>query len=153
MFKTIIPDELTSPPENVTKVLLCTGKIYYELHKRRADLKRDDVAIIRIEQLYPLRKQVLQELLSNYEEGTPIAWVQEEPENMGAWRYMFVNFGPVMFGDYPFSGIYREPSASPATGSAICHKREQEQLLVQAFDQTSSKPAVIEADKRAMPTA
>src|SRR5438876_650336 len=70
--------------------------------------------------------------LSQSGEGTPVFWVQEEPENMSAWRYLFTRFGGKL-GKYPFSGIYREASASPATGSASRHKREQMELVKQAL--------------------
>ena len=155
MFQRVLPDELKRPLQDVSRVLLCSGKIYYELRKRRIDLKRDDVAIVRIEQLYPLRKEVLEKALEGIKPGTPAFWVQEEPENMGPWRYMRINLGEKLFQKFPFSGIYREASASPATGSTILHKKEQEQILVQSFDQgtlASAASAVIEGDKRA-PTA
>jgi 2-oxoglutarate dehydrogenase E1 component len=152
-FQRVIPDDLKRPGHQVSRVLLCTGKIYYELHKRRADLKREDVALVRLEQLYPFRNEVLEQALSQFKEGTPAVWVQEEPENMGAWRYLRVNFGDKLFGKFPFSGICRDASASPATGSAIYHKKEQEALLARAFEQhTAAPPAAIEGDKRA-PTA
>ena len=81
--------------------------------------------------------------------------MQEEPENMCAWRFIFMNFGGKLFQKFPLSGIYREASASPATGSTIQHKREQEELLVQAFDEgtrADAASAVILGDKRG-PTA
>lgn len=154
IFQRIVPDQLKRPRANVRRILLCTGKIYYELNKRRADLQREDVAILRIEQLYPLRREVLEQALADYPPGAPAVWVQEEPENMGAWRYLRVSFGESMLGRHPFSGIYREASSSPATGSAIIHKKEQERLLVEAFEQEAptQAPVVIEGDKRA-PTA
>jgi 2-oxoglutarate dehydrogenase E1 component len=136
MFQRVLPDESKTSPQKIQRILLCSGKIYYELRKRRADLKREDVAIIRVEQLYPLRKEVLEKIMADYKPGTPAVWVQEEPENMGAWRYMRVNFGEKLFQKFPFSGIYREASASPATGSSIYHKKEQEQILVEAFEQS-----------------
>jgi 2-oxoglutarate dehydrogenase E1 component len=146
-FLRIIPDGLKRPADEVSRILLCTGKIYYELEKRRSDLKRQDVAIVRIEQLYPLRREVLEQALALYPEGTPAVWVQEEPENMGPWRYMRVNFGNNLFQKFPFSGIYREASASPATGSAIFHKKEQEKILTEAFQQAAATPATIPAEK------
>jgi len=132
-FQRILPDDLKRPGSGVQRILLCTGKIYYDLHKRRADLNREDVAIIRVEQLYPLRKDLLEQALASYPSGAQAFWVQEEPENMGPWRYMRVNFGENLFGRFPFAGIFREASASPATGSAIYHKKEQEHLMVQAL--------------------
>ncbi len=71
---------------------MCTGKIYYELEQQREALKRDDVAILRLEQLYPLQEQAVQLALAPYAAGIPVMWVQEEPENMGAWRYLRVRF-------------------------------------------------------------
>jgi 2-oxoglutarate dehydrogenase E1 component len=155
MFQRVLPDELKTNREKVSRILLCAGKIYYELRKRRKDLNREDVAIIRIEQLYPLRKEVVEKALEGYKAGTAAFWVQEEPENMGAWRYMRVNFGEKIYQKFPFSGIYRDASASPATGSAILHKKEQEQILVQAFEQgtlVGAASAVIAGDKHG-PTA
>jgi 2-oxoglutarate dehydrogenase E1 component len=152
-FQRVIPDVLNRPGDQVKRILLCTGKIYYELQKRRAELNREDVAIIRVEQLYPLRHEVLERTLKPYAPGTPVLWVQEEPLNMGARRFMLAHFGDKMFDKFPFSRISREISASPATGSAICHKKEQESLLAQAFDQDSpAPPAAIPGDKRG-PTA
>jgi 2-oxoglutarate dehydrogenase E1 component len=75
----------------------------------------------------------LQGALASYPEGTPVIWVQEEPENMGPWRYLRVTFGDRLFDRYPFSGIFRPASASPATGSHNAHQIEQDELLTAAF--------------------
>ena len=83
-------------------------------------VNRTDVAIVRLEQFYPLPEAQLASLLRSYPDGTPVYWVQEEPENMGAWRYLRVHFCGKMFGRYPFHGITRPTSASPATGSSGC---------------------------------
>jgi 2-oxoglutarate dehydrogenase E1 component len=131
-FRRVIPD---SEPgrQNVEGVLLCSGKIYYELEKEREDLGRRDVAIVRMEQLYPLPMPELTAALAPYKDGTPVYWVQEEPENMGAWRFLLARFRYELFDRLPFAGIYRRASASPATGSASSHKMEQKELLMQAF--------------------
>ncbi|MGZ8901154.1 MAG: 2-oxoglutarate dehydrogenase E1 component, partial [Limisphaerales bacterium] len=147
IFQRVIPDQLKGPASQVKRILVCTGKIYYELNKRRADLKREDIAIIRLEQLYPLRPELLEKALAGYESGTCVVWVQEEPENMGAWRFLRVNFGDKLFGRFPFSGISREASASPATGSAIVHKKEQERILEDAFQSDIVTPAILPAEK------
>ena len=115
------------------KILACSGKIYFELAKRRDELKREDVAIIRVEQLYPLPTEALKEALKSYKDGTPLIWVQEEPENMGAWRFLRIHYGETVFGRFPLSGHARKASGSPATGSTKSHETEQEQLLVRAF--------------------
>jgi 2-oxoglutarate dehydrogenase E1 component len=86
-----------------------------------------------VEQLYPLRENTLQAALEPYADGTPAYWVQEEPENMGAWRYMRIHFGEKLAGRLPFSRISRPASASPATGSASSHRLEQQQIIETAF--------------------
>jgi 2-oxoglutarate dehydrogenase E1 component len=116
-----------------SRALFCSGKVYYDLDKRRQDLGRDDVAIIRVEQLYPLPDAYLHAVVDQFDDGTPIYWVQEEPENMGAWRHFRTRFGSMLFGRFPLSGVCRAESASPATGSMSCHKLEQQQLMERAF--------------------
>jgi 2-oxoglutarate dehydrogenase E1 component len=92
---------------------------------------------VRIEQLYPFPEEILRLALASYPEGTPVFWVQEEPENMGAWYYLRAQFGEELFGRFPFAVISRPESASPATGSASSHKREQGRLLAAAFGNAS----------------
>ncbi len=132
-FKDVIPDELQrdGPPE---KVLLCTGKVYYDLLAYRQEHGRDDVAIVRLEQLYPLKRDALAAAIGDYPEGRPVCWVQEEPQNMGAWPFMRLSFGDSLFGRWPLCGISRAESASPATGSAASHKLEQARLVETAFN-------------------
>ena len=115
------------------RILLCSGKVYYDLASHRETHKRDDVAIIRLEQLYPLRAAVLESTLKSSAEGTPVFWVQEEPVNMGAWRYLHERFGRNLLGRFPFALVSRPESASPATGSSHAHKLEQENLVRRAF--------------------
>ncbi|HEY3246042.1 MAG TPA: 2-oxoglutarate dehydrogenase E1 component, partial [Phycisphaerae bacterium] len=131
-FQRIIPDA-TVPPERLQRVLMCSGKIFYDLMQRREELQRHDIAIVRIEQLYPLAEEALATVLGEYREGTSIYWVQEEPENMGAWRYLRVRFGERIRERFPFSGIYRRSAASPATGSHSSHKLEQQELVERAL--------------------
>ncbi len=128
-FQNVIPDDRKS----CQRLLLCTGKIFYELHQRREELKRTDVAIVRVEQLYPFPHAELTAALERYAADTPAVWVQEEPENMGAWRYMYMACGSRLLGQFPFTSICRPESASPASGSARAHKIEQEKLLTAAF--------------------
>jgi 2-oxoglutarate dehydrogenase E1 component len=128
--------EATIQPEKVRRILLCAGKIYYELLQQRETLQRDDVAILRLEQLYPFPDRLLQAALAPYAADTPAVWVQEEPENMGAWRFLRVHLGETLYGKFPFAGIRRPASASPATGSARIHKRDQKFLIAQAFADT-----------------
>ncbi len=132
-FRRVLADASDTPPRDIHRVLLCSGKVAYELEKRRQELGRRDVAIIRVEQLYPLPRQALEQALASYAPGTPAVWVQEEPENMGAWRFMRIHFGEKLFDRFPFSGVCRQSAASPATGSKKSHDLEQNELLTAAF--------------------
>src|SRR5207302_5237962 len=108
----------------IERVLLCSGKLYYDLEAKRQELGRDDVAILRIEQLYPLPKEPLRAELSKYPDDAAAYWVQEEPENMGAWRFLRVQLGERLFNRMALGGICRPASGSPATGSASSHRLE-----------------------------
>src|SRR6185369_14162407 len=83
-WQKVIPDTAVDA-KGVTKILLCAGKVYYDLLERREKLQRNDVAIVRMEQLYPLPMAELEQALAPYADGTPVVWTQEDPENMGAW--------------------------------------------------------------------
>jgi 2-oxoglutarate dehydrogenase E1 component len=131
-FERVLPDENRSAM-GVRRVLLCSGKIFYELNDVRANDKREDIAIIRVEQLYPLRREHLEAALSPYRDETPVFWVQDEPENMGAWRYMRATFGETLLGRFPFQVIARPSSATPATGSHASHEKEQTRIIDRAF--------------------
>ena len=131
-FQRILPDT-TARPESVKRILLCTGKIYYDLLEHREESKREDIAIVRVEQLYPFRHQSLDRALQAYAENTPAFWVQEEPANMGAWNFMKIHFGDKLFDRFPLAGIARPVSATPATGSAKRHKQEQTEIIQRAF--------------------
>jgi len=132
-FQRILPDITVQDAKAVKRVLLCTGKIYYELAAHREVAKHEDVALVRLEQLYPLRKDLLEAALSEYRDGTPVFWVQEEPANMGAWVHLLIHFGEKLYGRFPFSAITRSRSASPAAGSHRRHKEEQTELIARAF--------------------
>ena len=136
-FQRIIPDA-EGRVEGVERILMCSGKIYYELIAEREEQGREDVAIIRIEQLYPLQPSDLKAALDAYATDTPVYWVQEEPENMGAWRRMKGKFGERLLGRFPFTVACRPASASPATGSAHSHRNEQHLIMSTAFGTDST---------------
>jgi 2-oxoglutarate dehydrogenase E1 component len=136
-FRHVIPDAAVKDPKKIERVLLCTGKVYYDLVAMREERRYEDVAIIRIEQLYPLRKDDLLDALSKFPEGTQVVWVQEEPKNMGAWAYMNRELPGLLAGNFSWSCVSRPLSASPATGSAQRHKREQTRLMADAFGRES----------------
>ncbi|GAB4108051.1 MAG: 2-oxoglutarate dehydrogenase E1 component [Phycisphaeraceae bacterium] len=131
-FQRVLPDPLLRDPAKVNRVLLCSGKIYYELIERRQVLHRDDVAVIRIEQLYPFPQTQLNEVLSVFGEGKEVIWVQEEPLNQGAWPFLRMRYCPRLLGKYPLKVIARPESASPATGSRAAHLIEQERIIAEA---------------------
>jgi 2-oxoglutarate dehydrogenase E1 component len=131
-FQRVLPDEMKVPAASIRRVLLCSGKVYYELLEHRAETKREDVAILRIEQLHPLPPARLEAALASYSPGAPVFWVQEEPANMGPWFYMKLHFGENLFGR-PFAGITRAAAASPAAGSHKRHKAEQAEIIARAF--------------------
>ncbi|MEA2696733.1 MAG: 2-oxoglutarate dehydrogenase component [Myxococcales bacterium] len=132
-FQHIIPDVTVKNPSKVRRVLLCTGKVYYDLTAEREERGYDDVAIVRVEQLYPLQIDELLEMLSVYPEGTPLVWVQEEPRNMGGWVYMNRELPGFLSGSFTWSCVSRPLSSSPAVGSLGRHKKEQARLLADAF--------------------
>ncbi len=133
-FRRVIADHHPAKADPIRRVLLCSGKLYYELKSRREEEGRSDVAILRIEQLYPLAEQELQAALAEIPNDTPVFWVQEEPANMGAWWFLKLRLGQRLFERFPFAGITRPESASPATGSKTSHKLEQDRLLGRAFE-------------------
>ncbi len=132
-FHEILADCGAGDPSSVKRILLCSGKIYYELNSVRDESGRDDVAILRVEQLYPFPEAELKENLSIYNDDVPVYWVQEEPCNMGAWPFIRFRFGNEMMGR-SLDRISRVESASPATGSGKSHKIEQQAILREALE-------------------
>jgi multifunctional 2-oxoglutarate metabolism enzyme len=117
----------------VRRVLLCTGKVAYDLMAHRESEGIADVAIVRVEQLYPLPADQMQAALERYPNANDVVWVQEEPMNMGAWQFMAVNLPEHLPQGRTFRRVSRRASASPAVGSAKVHEVEQRQLVAEAF--------------------
>ena len=132
-FERIIPDNPVIDPSKVRRVALCSGKIYYDLLERRERDEVDDIGILRVEQLYPLRASELQARLAPYPNDVDLVWVQEEPWNMGAWYFMRARLPEVLGAEQPLRCIARPESASPATGSGASHKLEQRMLIDEVF--------------------
>jgi 2-oxoglutarate dehydrogenase E1 component len=131
-FQRVIPDVSGVDPAGVNKILLCTGKVYYDLAQRRDEIGRKDVAILRLEQLYPINDELLK-ALAPFKQGTRLVWVQEEPRNYGAWAFIATNLPEMLDGRFPLTCVARAQSASPATGSRGAHQLEQRMLLEEAF--------------------
>jgi len=130
-FREILPDE-TVQPDKVTRVILCCGKIYYDLLKHRTENNIDNAAIVRIEQLYPLNENELLRIIGQYPASAKLVWCQEESQNMGAWTFIFMNLNRI-FNQRPVWYSGRNASASPAVGSLAIHKREQKLIVEDAF--------------------
>ena len=131
-FQRVIADTSNVDPADVKRILLCSGKVYYDLEKKRTELGATDVAIVRLEQLYPLNDAIVK-ALAPYKDGTPLVWVQDEPYNMGAWYQLNARLPALLDKRFPFSLVSRAESASPATGSHASHEYEQKLLLETAF--------------------
>ncbi len=132
-FKEIIDDDqLLGPAERVTRLILCSGKVYYDLLEFREQNKIKNAAIIRIEQLYPLHENLLKELVARYPRAQKKwVWCQEEPRNMGAFNYIRNRLSDISGHRVRYAG--RERSSSPAAGSKAIHVLEQEKLVEDAF--------------------
>jgi len=130
-FQTVIHD--AAGFANVRRILLCSGKLYYDLIEARNESRCDDFAILRVEQLYPEPEQALKRALQRYPQDCPAVWVQEEPENMGAWGFWRRRYGGRLLDRHPWSVVARAESASPATGSSTRHEREQRELVARAL--------------------
>jgi 2-oxoglutarate dehydrogenase E1 component len=131
-FQKILADDrpVGSPTR---RVILSTGKAYYDLLEERKRLDARDIALVRIEQFYPLDVAVVMQALSGYAAGTQVVWYQDEPSNMGAWQFVKMRWGDEIVKKYPLSLVSRPESASPATGSLRSHKLEEKEILAQAF--------------------
>jgi 2-oxoglutarate dehydrogenase E1 component len=135
-FQTVIPELDPIDPKKVERVVLCSGKVYYDLLEKRRNEGREDIAIVRIEQLYPFPEEDLAETLAPYKHLKHIVWCQEEPMNQGAWYCSQHHMRRVasackkgLFLEY----AGREGSAAPACGYASMHAEQQEKLLQDAF--------------------
>ena len=129
-FKEVIDDE-KADAKSVSRVVLCSGKIYFELLEHQEKNKVSDVALVRVEQLYPFPTEQLLVLKKKYNNSIEWIWVQEEPENMGAWSHLLRTVK-----DIPLKIISRPESASPATGSHHAHEREQKALIEKVFEKS-----------------
>ena len=126
-FREVIDDEFAEK-KKVKRILLCTGKIYFDLEHEQSATNRKDVAIIRLEQLYPFPQKQLEKILNRYNGKAEIFWVQEEPANMGALTFIRRMYGERIQGE-----VSRKASASPATGYHKVHDHEQSEIINKSF--------------------
>jgi 2-oxoglutarate dehydrogenase E1 component len=139
-------DDATIDPARVRRVVMCTGKLYYDLLKGREDHRRDHVALVRLEQLYPFPADAIVRALGRYPARAELVWAQEEPRNMGAWRFVREQF---LDGVVPDPGgrlpryIGRDASAAPAPGSHKLHVQEQEAIVEEALQVPAAEPTPV----------
>jgi 2-oxoglutarate dehydrogenase E1 component len=132
-FQTVIPENKDLKPDKVKRVIVCSGKVYYDLAKRREERAADDTAILRIEQLYPFPHKVFAAELKKYPGVTDIVWCQDEPQNQGAWFFVqhYIHENMTEGQKLGYSG--RAASASPAVGYSQLHQEQQKSLVDGAF--------------------
>jgi 2-oxoglutarate dehydrogenase E1 component len=132
-FKPLIDDADISDRDAVKRVVLCSGKVYYDLVEARKKTEKRDVAVVRLEQLYPFPLQSIRETLARYPNASELAWVQEEPQNMGGWTFVQERLENLLSNCQRPRYIGRTASASPATGSYSIHQKEQAELVNEAL--------------------
>jgi 2-oxoglutarate dehydrogenase E1 component len=134
-FRRVIDDaDATSRAAEIGRIALCSGKVFYDLSAARERDGAPHVALVRVEQLYPLRPAELLDTIERYGNAREIVWVQEEPENMGAWRYIEPHLRRLVGGRLPIRYVGRPERASPAEGYASTHERAQARLVHEALD-------------------
>jgi 2-oxoglutarate dehydrogenase E1 component len=131
-FEEILDDPTVADKSKVTRIVLCTGKVAWDVMSERAK-RNANVAVVRVEQLYPFPIAGLREIMSRYPNAKQMVWVQEEPENMGAWRFVDAIVWPVKNEGYDWRHVARVESGSPATGSKAIHDQELADLMEQTF--------------------
>ena len=127
-FQEVI-DDANVDKSKVTSLVFCTGKFYYDLLDKRSELGREDVALVRIEQLFPLPEDQLKEIIASYPNVTDYVWAQEEPKNMGAWGYMLMNFELA-----PLRLASRKAYSAPAAGSSVRSKARHKRVIESVFN-------------------
>ncbi|PYO50214.1 MAG: 2-oxoglutarate dehydrogenase E1 component [Candidatus Rokuibacteriota bacterium] len=131
-FRTTLDDP--RPPSATRRLVVCSGKIFYALDAARREKQRDDVALVRVEQLYPFPVDEVRALLERHASASEVCWVQEEPANQGAWWFMRPLLSPLLRPDVRFSYIGRVEAAGVATGSHTIHAAEEQAILEQALE-------------------
>lgn len=145
-FQRIIDDgDVQQQRDAVKRLILCSGKVYVDLVTSIPAQERTHVAVVRIEELYSFPKDELAEVIAGYTNISDVVWLQEEPQNMGAWSYVAPHIKMLLPDALPFSYVGRAPSASPAEGSQADHIEEQNRIIQRAVHGTELVPAVVVA--------
>ncbi|HSD47348.1 MAG TPA: hypothetical protein VLB87_12040, partial [Pyrinomonadaceae bacterium] len=133
-FQPLIDDAEITDREAVTRVVLCSGKVYYDLIEARKKTEERNVAVVRLEQFYPFPAQSIRETLAKYPNAKVLVWAQEEPQNMGGWTFVHERLENLLQGCERPKYVGRSASASPATGSYSIHQKEQAELVAEALN-------------------
>ncbi|MEX0680169.1 MAG: multifunctional oxoglutarate decarboxylase/oxoglutarate dehydrogenase thiamine pyrophosphate-binding subunit/dihydrolipoyllysine-residue succinyltransferase subunit [Balneolales bacterium] len=133
-FNELIPESQIKNKSDVRRLIFCSGKLYYDLLEERENKKIKDIAIIRLEQLYPFPDDDIRKVLLAYKKTKDLVWCQEEPKNMGGWHFIQPRFQSLLVKDQILTYAGRVSSSSPATGSAQLHAAEQELLIRETLD-------------------
>lgn len=134
---TVLPESDKLEPHKVRRVVLCSGKVYFDLLKSRREREIDDIAILRVEQLYPFPRHRLADLLTDFPQASEIVWCQEEPRNQGAWYQIQHHLRVLAQAEQTLGYAGRSPSASPACGDAGLHREQQQGLVDVALSEGS----------------
>ena len=129
----MIDDSEIADPNSVERIVLCSGKVFYDLNDARKKAEERRVAIVRLEQFYPFPLKAIKETIARYSSASELVWCQEEPKNMGGWTFMESRLENLMTRCDRPRYVGRAESPSPATGSYAVHVSEQEKLVREAF--------------------
>ncbi|HMS42290.1 MAG TPA: hypothetical protein PKE69_18800, partial [Pyrinomonadaceae bacterium] len=151
-FNAVLDDKRIKDKSKVKRIIVCSGKVFYDLDAGRQDSDDDRVAIVRLEQFYPFPKARLQEIFASYPNAKQVFWTQEEPQNMGGWFFVENRLREIV-GEKSLRYVGRTASASPATGSYAVHNLEQEKIvgdaLIEDSDEISAASTAEVAEKLA----
>ncbi|HEX8287042.1 MAG TPA: multifunctional oxoglutarate decarboxylase/oxoglutarate dehydrogenase thiamine pyrophosphate-binding subunit/dihydrolipoyllysine-residue succinyltransferase subunit [Pyrinomonadaceae bacterium] len=138
-FQPVIDDAKITDKTKVRRVVVCSGKVFYDLDAGRTDANDNRTAIVRLEQFYPFPAEKLREVFASYPNATEIFWTQEEPQNMGGWFFVQNRISEILPENIELKYVGREASASPATGSYAIHELEQKQIVDQSLIKDSEE--------------
>ena len=127
-------DDTSADVKKVKTVVFCTGKFYYDLLATKEEQGRDDVSLVRVEQLFPLPSEQMKAIIKKYKNADELVWAQEEPRNMGAWSHLMMHFDEA----HRFRVASRRFYASPAAGSAVRSKKRHQQVIDFVFDKSKN---------------
>jgi 2-oxoglutarate dehydrogenase E1 component len=132
-FQMLIDDN-TANAEKVKTLVFVTGKFYYDLLEEQENLERDDIALVRVEQLFPLPIDAMRDMIKKYKNADDIVWAQEEPRNMGAYSHVLMHFDEAR----QFRAASRRPYGAPAAGSSVRSKKRHKEVIDFVFDKTKN---------------